>query len=133
MIEALIGGAIPVGWESVEGAYTNLSEAGPEARAVILQGIALAIAAREAGVKSKKENKEAYPFWMEPKFALSRHLQQKGWVQGHASVQHVSKEECAAMQVKYRRHRYAVHVWISPQGETCLAKVKLQGKEPLDA
>jgi hypothetical protein len=132
-IVELIGGAVPEGWESVEGSYTNLSEAGPEARAVIEQGIGAAIAARKAGVQSKKENKDVHPFGMEPKFALSKSLQELGWVQWHSAVQTRSKEACAAEGVKYRRFRYAVHVWVSPQGETALAKVKLQGKVPLDA
>jgi len=133
VIAALIGGAVPVGWESVGGLYTTRSEAGPEAREVIEQGIDLALAAREAGVQSKGDNRDVHPFSMEPKFALSKSLQEQGWQQWHAAVQTRSKEACAAEGVKYKRFRYAVHVWISPEGETCLAKVKLQGKVPLDA
>ena len=133
VIAALIEGAVPEGWESVPGVFINLSDAGPVAREVIERGIALALAAREEGVKSKAENREAHPFGMEPKFSLSKSLKEQGWVQWHSSVQRISKEKCAELGVKYKKHRYAVHVWVSPQGETALSKVKLQGKEPLDA
>ena len=132
VISSLIEGAVPEGWESVPGSFTNMIDAGPEAREVIERGIALALAAREAGVKSKAENKAVHPFGMEPKFALSKSLKELGWVQWHTSVQTRSKEECMEAGVKYRRFRYAVHVWISPSGEAALAKVKLQGKQPLD-
>ena len=125
---------VPVGWESRPGSYTNLADAGFEAREVIMQGLAQIIEVWSSGeVKSKADNKDTHPFGMEPKFTLSKFLQQEGWQQWHTAVQRISKEECAAMQVKYKKHRYAVHVWLSPTGAPILAKVKLQGKEPLDA
>ena len=125
---------VPVGWESVPGMFTNYGEAGPEAREVILQGLSQIVEVWSSGeVKSKADNKVTHPFGMEPKFALSRHLQEQGWVQWHTSVQRISKEECAELGVKYKRHRYAVHVWMGPTGTPILAKVKLQGKVPLDA
>ena len=125
---------VPVGWESVPGSFTNYGEAGPEAKAVILQGIAQIIEVWATGtVESKADNKNTHPFGMEPKFELSKFLQQEGWQQWHTSVQRVSKEECAAQGIKYKKHRYAVHVWLSPTGAPVLAKVKLQGKVPLDS
>jgi len=135
VIAALIGGAVPEGWGSVPGVYTNLAEAGPEARAVIEHGVAMAQQVWMAWprVRSKADNRDIHPFDMEPNSALSKSLQEQGWVQWHSAVQTRSKEECAAEGVKYKRYRYAVHVWISPKGETALGKVKLQGKEPLDA
>jgi len=134
VIAALIGGAVPEGWESVPGSFVNLAEAGPEARAVIEQGVAMAQQFWMAWprVRSKADNRDIHPFDMEPKFELSKSLQEQGWVQWHSAVQTRSKEACAAEGVKYKRYRYAVHVWISPKGETALAKVKLRGKEPLD-
>ena len=125
---------VPVGWESVPGSFTSYGEAGPEAKKVILQGLAQIIVVWGVGdVKSKADNATTYPFGMEPKFALSKHLQQEGWQQWHTSVQTRSKEECAEAGVKYKKYKYAVHVWMSPTGAPILAKVKLQGKEPLDA
>lgn len=133
MLELRANG-VPVGWESQPGVFTNYGEAGPEAREVIMDGLAQIIEVWAVGeVKSKKDNPDTHPFGMEPKFALSKYLQQEGWVQWHTAVQRVSKEECAAQGIKYKKHRYAVHVWLSPTGAPILAKVKLQGKVPLDS
>lgn len=133
MLELRANG-VPIGWESRPGSYTNLADAGPEAREVIMDGLAQIIEVWSSGeVKSKTDNKDTHPFGMEPKFELSKHLQEQGWVQWHTSVQTRSKEECAEAGVKYKKYKYAVHVWMSPTGAPILAKVKLQGKEPLDA
>ena len=133
MLELRANG-VPVGWESVPGSFTNLADAGPEAREVILQGLAQIVQVwAEGNVQSKADNRDTHPFQMEAKFALSKHLQEQGWQQWHTSVQRISKERCAEMGVKYKKHRYAVHVWLSPTGAPILAKVKLQGKAPLDA
>jgi hypothetical protein len=98
---------------------------------VIEQGIDKARDARDSGKTTRSSSPDAYIFEMEPKFELSRSLKEQGWVQWHCVVQTRTKEECAAEGIKYRKYRYPVHVWLGPNGEVALAKLKLQGKAPL--
>tara|TARA_R110002020_G_scaffold403318_2_gene613452 strand:- start:585 stop:1274 length:690 start_codon:yes stop_codon:yes gene_type:complete len=51
-----------------------------------------------------------------------------GWKMWHTAIELKSKEECAELGVRFKQYRYAIHCWVSPDGEVVLAKLKLAGK-----
>jgi hypothetical protein len=82
-------------------------------------------------VLDKKSSPAAYPFAMQPKYPLTQSMQAEGWRQFHVVVQTRTDEQCAAAGIKRKKVRYPVHIWVDPNGNMALAKIKMAGKLPL--
>lgn len=82
------------------------------------------------GSPEKAESPECYRFEMRRhNFDITVRMSEEGWTQWHCVVQTKSKEECSSLGVKYRKFRYAVHYWVSPDGGTLTwGKFSTQGK-----
>jgi len=61
-------------------------------------------------------------------YPLTTSMVEAGWKMWHTAIQLKSKEECAELGVRFKQYRYAIHCWVSPDGEVVLAKLKLAGK-----
>ena len=82
----------------------------------------------EGGATGKLDNPDCYSFTMQPNYPLTTSMVEAGWKQWHTNVQTKSKEECAELGARYKKYRYAVYCWVSPDGKVVLAKLKLNGK-----
>jgi hypothetical protein len=77
----------------------------------------------------KKENKDFYQFSMEPKFELSKSLQESGWKQYNCTIRLRQLEG-----QKAKRTHYTFHFWAQPSpsgidySQVILLKLKLEGK-----
>ena len=61
-------------------------------------------------------------------YPLTTSMVEAGWKMWHTAIELKSKEECAELGVRFKQYRYAIHCWVSPDGEVVLAKLKLAGK-----
>lgn len=126
VIDALLQCVVPVGWESTPDTI-NLADATETQAEVIRRGIELVRSAARFGPVDKTVSPDAYLFSMEPKFELSRSLLDAGWRQWHAVIRLPQRDG-----FKAKATHYPVHVWLHPDGRTVLAKLKLEGKAPLE-
>ena len=127
---ALVGGGIPVEFTAgPESLFINEADAPDWAKVIFTAArTQLADHIADGGSPDKKESPDTYRFEMNRNFPLTQSMGDAGWTQWQSTVQTKSKEDCAAEGVKYKKYRYAVHFWVSPDGELALGKLKTQGK-----
>lgn len=85
---------------------------------------------RTPGAPGRKASKDCYVFSNAKLSPLGRSLNENGWVQFSAQVQHFKTvEEAMDFGEPYRKYRYSVHAWKHRESQhIMLAKIKLEGK-----
>ena len=77
----------------------------------------------------EKVEKNTKPFSMKTyAYPLTQTMREAGWQQWQSTVQTKSKQDALKEGVKFKRYRYAVHFWVSPDNYIHLGKLKLEGK-----
>ena len=128
-LKLLLEGAVPEGFEDVEGEYFNKKTAPKWARQLIYEGVCK-IQEHCSRKNARNPNPQAREIQAMSDTAdqLTHDLVRAGWKRWQATVHVRSKEECAEAGVRYRPYRFAVRVWRSPEGEIILSKLQLEGK-----
>ncbi len=127
-MELLLDGVIPTEWASTDEIINSKDAEGWVLEICAKANIKLVEAFHINPDATKADSREAYVFPMQPKFQLSKDLQESGCKQWHLVVQTLSDEDAAKAGIKRKKVRYPVHVWVTPEGRPFLMKVKLQGK-----
>ena len=83
---------------------------------------------QQGGPTDKKESPDCYMFEMKRNYPLTIQMGEAGWTQWQTTISTKTKEDAAAEGVRYKKYRYAVHFWVSPDRELALGKLKLEGK-----
>lgn len=82
------------------------------------------------GPTDRKQSPDCYAFEKKTtNFELTRSMIDAGWTMWQSTIVGKSKEECAAEGVRYKKFRYPVHIWVSPEGRMVFPKLKLGGKQ----
>ena len=118
---------VPKEWASND-KFTNQCDMTEQWHTALLNCLTQMVTENRPG-KDKKENKDFYAFSMEPKFQLSKSLQESGWRQYSCTIRLAQlKSE------KAKRTHYTFHFWAIPTpcgidyNKTILLKLKLEGK-----
>lgn len=127
ILVALLNKEVPTEWTSTD-KFTNACDMTEQWHIALLSCLTKMLTENSPGV-DKKENKDFYAFSMEPKFQLSKSLQENGWKQFNATIRLAQIEG-----QKAKRTHYTFHFWAqtSPSGidysQIMLLKLKLEGK-----
>ena len=128
MLTALLEGKVPQEWQSTD-KFTNKCDMNEPWQKMLLKALGETIVTSNPGT-DKKENKDFYAFNMEPKFALSKSLQESGWKQFNCTIRLGQLPN-----QKAKRTHYTFHFWAQPYPEDgfrhssiILLKLKLEGK-----
>lgn len=124
---ALLNNEVPTEWASTQ-KFINRCDMEDGWQAALIHCLTKMLTETNPGT-DKKENKDFYQFSMEPKFALSKSLQENGWRQYNATIRLGQIEG-----QKAKKTHYTFHFWAqtSPSGidysQVILLKLKLEGK-----
>lgn len=127
ILVALLNKKVPSEWQSTD-KFTNACDMTERWHIALLNCLTKMLTENSPGL-DKKENKDFYTFSMEPKFQLSKSLQENGWKQFNATIRLGQLEN-----QKAKRTHYTFHFWAqtSPSGidysQVILLKLKLEGK-----
>jgi len=127
----LLDGIVPEEFKDTE-VFINMSTAPAWALPIFEQAVASLkdVLSGDILPTCKADNGDVYPFVKgSHNHPLTVEMHLNGWTQWQTTVSTRSREDCAAAGVKYRRFRYAIHCWVSPDRQhVVLPKLKVQGK-----
>ena len=127
ILVALLNNEVPTEWASTE-KFINRCDMKDGWQAALVHCLNKMLTESRPGL-DKKENKDFYQFSMEPKFALSKSLQESNWKQFNCTIRLAQLEG-----QKAKKTHYTFHFWAqtSPSGidysQIILLKLKLEGK-----
>ena len=128
ILAALLNKEVPSEWNSTN-TFTNQCDMTAPWQKILLKALGETIVTSRPGA-DKKENKDFYAFNMEPKFALSKSLQESGWKQYNCTIRLAQLEG-----QKAKKTHYTFHFWAQPypdggfrHSSIILLKLKLEGK-----
>jgi hypothetical protein len=127
ILTKLLNKEVPNEWAS-NNTFVNHCDMTEEWQVALINCLTKTLAERRPGA-DKKEDKDFYAFSMEPKFPLSKSLQESGWRQYNCTIRLGQLEG-----QKAKRTHYTFHFWAQPSpsgidySQIILLKLKLEGK-----
>lgn len=125
IIDALVTGALPSDWGPQEHCINAGLGAPPWAAELMEEAVELAQATfEEHGIEPEKSiSRDVYCFSMKNNFPLTIGLKELGWRQWQVCI---NKPQVPGLKAK--KTRYPIHLWMSPDGQVAMVKLKTQGK-----